>query len=133
MKNRKKHLSILLVLAMALVLLPAAAFADDALPVPVEEASIVWDGEAGTLTKPGTAGQEYAAVEYNDGTLDWSKAIEPDAEGSVQFTGIEKNFTYDIFTRIKGAEGAAMTLYSAYDGSGSQEPDPAEGEGLEEP
>ena len=133
MKNKKKHLSILLALAMAFVLLPAAAFADDALPVPVEEASIVWDGEAGTLTMPGTSGQEYAAVEYNDGVLDWTQAIEPDAEGNVQFTGIMKNNTYDIFTRIKGAEGAAMTLFYTHESDGSQEPDPAEGEGLEEP
>ncbi|MBQ4409571.1 MAG: hypothetical protein II831_02485, partial [Firmicutes bacterium] len=133
MKNRKKHLSILLALAMAFVLLPAAAFADDALPVPVEEASIVWDGEAGTLTMPGTAGQEYVAIEYNDGELDWSEAVEPDENGSVQFTGIEKNCTYDIFTRIKGAEGAAMTLVYTYESGGSQEPDPAQEEGLQEP
>ena len=133
MKNRKKHLSILLALAMAFVLLPAAAFADDALPVPVEESSIVWDSEAGTLTMPGTAGQEYVAIEYNDGELDWSEAVEPDENGSVQFTGIEKNCTYDIFTRIKGAEGAAMTLVYTYESGGSQEPDPAEEEGLQEP
>ncbi|MBQ1580044.1 MAG: hypothetical protein IIZ86_02815, partial [Firmicutes bacterium] len=133
MKNRKKHLSILLALALALAMLPLTVFAEDALPVPVEEASIVWDSEAGTLTMPGASGQEYAAIEYNDGVLDWTQAIEPDAEGNVQFTGIMKNNTYDIFTRIKGAEGAAMTLFYTHESDGSQEPDPAEGEGLEEP
>ena len=75
MKTRKRVFSWLLTLAMAFCLLPAAAYADDALPVPVAESSIVWDSEAATLTMPGTAGQEYAAVEYEDGTLDWAEAI----------------------------------------------------------
>ncbi|MBP5749997.1 MAG: S-layer homology domain-containing protein [Firmicutes bacterium] len=132
MKNTKRHLSWLLVLAMAISLIPAAVFADDALPVPVEESSIVWDSEAGTLTMPGTAGQEYAIVEYDDGTLDWADAIEADETGSVQFSGIEKNCTYDIFTRVKGAEGAAMTLFSAFSGDFLPfDPDPEEG--LKEP
>ena len=33
MKNRKKHLSILLALALALAMLPLTVFAEDALPV----------------------------------------------------------------------------------------------------
>ena len=132
MKNRKKHLTILLVLAMALAMLPMGVFAEDALPVPVEEQSFTWDAEACTLTMPGTSGQEYAIAEYDGGTLDWADAIEPDESGNVQFAGLQADSSYTVLTRIKGAEGAAMTIFFNY-GSGSAGPDPAESEGPEEP
>lgn len=131
MKRKRKHLSWLLVLAMAFCLLPLGAFADDALPAPVEEQSITWDGEAGTLTMPAAAGQEYAIVEYEGGTLDWAEAIEPDENGNVQFTGLQA-VSYIVLTRIKGEEGAAMTVFFNY-GGGSVSPEPAETEGPQEP
>lgn len=133
MKNNRRRSSWLLVLAMVFSLLPVTVFADDALPVPVPESAIVWDGDALTLTMPGTAGQEYAAVEYDDGTLDWADAIEPDESGSVQFTGLQDGSSYFIFTRIKGAEGAAMTLFFNFGGADWLSPEPSEGEGPAEP
>lgn len=114
-KTGTRALSWLLALTMMIALLPAAAFAEADAPAEAVAAEFLsWNKEAMTLEFQGVEGQEYALVELNDGTLDWSKAVTPAADGSLSFSDIDYATAYSLYTRVAGAEDgiAAVTQCS---------------------
>lgn len=114
MKNRGRKLaSWLLLLALMLSQLPATALAQGEETDPEAPEIQSWTPAERTLAVQGVAGQEYAIVPQNNGTLDWSAAVEPNAEGYVVFSGLACATTYGVYTRIKGGSGrSVMTEYT---------------------